>query len=269
LSILELARRVHARQKAERNGHHAAVCGHPRPPIGRLPRPGTGNAVNAVNAVSTSPLFLLVRDAAGLEAVLAALADAEEIGLDCETTGLSPRADRVRLLQLSVPTIDGGYFTYVVDCFAISPSPLWEALAERTVVGHNLTFDLQFLAPLGFVPGQVRDTMLLSQLLHGTRRRKGFHGLEQTAEREIGRKLDKGHQKSDWSAPVLSQEQLSYAAADAAVLLPLLADLEKKTRPQAQAAAIEHRCLPATAWLSRCGVLLDRPAWEALARQAK
>jgi DNA polymerase-1 len=202
--------------------------------------------------------------------VLAALGDAEEVGLDTETTGLDPRTDRVRLLTVAVPTIDGGHFTYVVDSFAVNPSPLFGALAEKTLVGHNLAFDLAFLARLGFVPGPVHDPMLLSRLLHGTRRPKGFHKLENVAERELGLAIDKGQQTSDWSGP-LAGEQLDYAARDAAVLLPLYARLAGQVRAagMARVAQIEMRCLPALAWLSRAGVPFDRPGWEALAQEAE
>jgi DNA polymerase-1 len=215
--------------------------------------------------------YRLVTDPEGLEAVLSALGDVEVVAVDVETTGLDSRKDKVRLLQVGVPTIEAGTFVYVIDCFRVDPTPLFPALAERVLVGHNLVFDLNFLAALGFVPGRVRDTMLLSQLLYGTRKRKGYHTLGEVAERELGRKLNKAHQNSDWSGE-LSAEQLAYAAADAHVLLPLLAALEEKVKALgelAKAAATEHRCLPAMSWLARSGVLLDREGWEAQARQSE
>ena len=71
----------------------------------------------------------------------------------------------------------------------------------KPLIFHNAAFDLGFLAALGFEPaGPVHDTMLLSQLLYGTRQPSGFHGLAQTAERELGRTLDKTEQKCDWHA---------------------------------------------------------------------
>src|SRR4029077_3561620 len=117
------------------------------------------------DAVSPSTAYRLVTAAEGLEAVAAALGDAEAVGLDVETTGLDPRTDRIRLLSLAVPTIDGGTFCYLVDCFAVDPSPLFGVLAEKPILGHNLAFDLGFLARLDFEPGRVCDTMLLSRLL--------------------------------------------------------------------------------------------------------
>src|SRR5262249_42724389 len=47
------------------------------------------------------PFYCLVREATDLPIVLQALDESEVVGLDTETTGLSPRRDRVRLLQLA------------------------------------------------------------------------------------------------------------------------------------------------------------------------
>jgi DNA polymerase-1 len=213
--------------------------------------------------------YRLVTDAADLELVAAALDEAPAVALDLETTGLDPRSDRVRLLSVAARTISGECFAYLVDCFATDPAPLFPLLAGRALVGHNLQFDLQFLARRGFEPGAAHDTMLLSQLVHGTRRPRGFHTLARVAERELGEKLPKELQRSDWSG-ALTPEQLGYAARDVLVLLPLLDALRAKIREtgQERVAAIEGRCLPAVAWLASSGVGFDPPAWEALAHEA-
>jgi DNA polymerase-1 len=165
--------------------------------------------------------FAVVRTPGDLGMVLTALEQPGKVGLDIETTGLYPRTDHIRLLTLNCDTTDAdGRFTDLVDCFAVDPTPLFEALAEKEIIAHNASFDLSFLARLGFQPGVVHDTMLTSQLLHGTRKGRGFHGLAECARRELGRKIDKAEQRSDWSGP-LTAEQLRYAADDAAILYPL------------------------------------------------
>ena len=123
-------------------------------------------------------------------------------------------------------------------------------LREKTIVGHHLPFDLEMLRGLGFEPGAVADTMLMSQLVHGTRRAKGFHLLKETVKRHLNRDLDKAEQTSDWTG-TLTDEQLQYAARDAAVLLPLHKVLEAEVRGsrQMKVAEIESRCLPALTWL--------------------
>ena len=86
--------------------------------------------------------YRLVTTAEDLAAVAKTLQSAEAIGLDIETTALSPRDGGVRLLQLATPEE-----TFVIDAFEVSDlSPLTEALEGGPVkVGHNLKFDYQFL----------------------------------------------------------------------------------------------------------------------------
>jgi DNA polymerase-1 len=195
---------------------------------------------------------------------LQALGEVDLVGLDTETTGLDPRRDRLRLIQLAIDKR-----VIVVDVFVVDPTPLWGALAAKALVAHHAEFDLQFLATRCFAPGVVHDTMLLSQLLHGTHRPKRFHSLEQVAHRETGWLLNKKEQTSDWTGS-LSTDQLRYAAHDAAVLVPLFRQLDAKVRQsgQSEVADIERRCLPAVAWLAQSGVPFDREAWEAIALEA-
>jgi DNA polymerase-1 len=216
-------------------------------------------------APTPPPTYRMVHHDSELATVLQALGESALVGVDCETTGLDPRRDRIRLLQLAT---DRGVF--ILDLFQVDARPLFELLAGRTLVLHNAAFDLAFLAQLGFEPGAVKDTLLLSRLLHGTRQPRGFHALAACAERELGRPMDKAEQRSDWSGE-LTAEQLEYAAADVAVLPALLKALEKQGAAAGleQTAALEHGCIPAMVWLARSGVAFDRPAWEALARGAE
>ena len=220
--------------------------------------------------VSADPTYLLVRVPADLDAVVTAVGESRVVGVDLETTGLDPRADRVRLIAVDCDTNDGGRFTYLVDAFAVDPAPLLGALADAEVVIHNAAFDLGFLGRLGFTPGRVHDTMLLSQVLYGSARTKGTapvrHGLKDCCDRELGVTLAKDLQASDWSGP-LSPGQLAYAAADAAVLAPLFRKLTQKSDAAglSRPAAIEAGALPAIAWMAAAGVAFDRAAWQALA----
>jgi DNA polymerase-1 len=214
--------------------------------------------------------FALVNDPADLPAVVEAVTASTWIGLDTETTGLDPRQGRLRLLQLAPDTSPS---VYVIDLFALDTAalaPLFGALASARVVIHNAAFDLAFLRPLDLTPRVVHDTLIYSRLLHGTRNPKGFHGLKEVVARELGRPMDKAEQASDWSA-TLTPDQLAYAAADAAVLVPLCHALRDKLRAAGMSpvAAIERRCVPAVAWLAGNGVTIDRPAWEALTAEAE
>jgi DNA polymerase I-like protein with 3'-5' exonuclease and polymerase domains len=215
-----------------------------------------------------APAYLLVTSPEGLEAVAAALDDTGLVGLDTETTGLDPHRDRVRLLSLNLDTTDGGRFSYLVDCSALDPAPLWDRLAEKELVAHNALFDLAFLARLGFIPaGPVHDPMLLSRLLHAGINVR--HRLADCAQREMGQSLDKAQQRSDWSG-TLTAEQLAYAARDADVLVPLYRSLTAKIHAAGldRVATIERCALPAFLLLACSGVAFDRQAWDALATEA-
>jgi Protein of unknown function (DUF3987)/3'-5' exonuclease/DNA polymerase family A len=242
-------------------GNHSPA---PKPPATDVQEAAPPEGLTSVSESSAPTAWRLVRHQIDLASVIQAVDESVRIGVDTETTGLDPRMHRVRLLSLAT---DRG--TWLIDCFAVDPSPFWDVLAERPLVMHNAVFDLGFLHQLGFVPGVVNDTILLSRLLHGTRHTKGFHGLDESVARELGRTLDKAHQKSDWSG-TLTAEQLAYAVLDAAVLVPLYEALDTKLQDagMAQVIEIERRCLPAVGWLSGVGVGFDADAWSALAADA-
>jgi DNA polymerase-1 len=213
--------------------------------------------------------FLLVNDPVGLGMVAAALDSTAVVGVDTETTGLHPQNDRVRLLCLACDTIDGGAYVYLVDCFAVDPTSLWELLAEKELVLHNAVFDLGFLARMGLTPAaKVNDTMLLSRCLYAGAGEQ--HGLADCVRRELGKELPKEMQRADWSG-TLTEAHMTYAARDAAILRPLLAAVQKKiaVAKLERTAKIEERCLPAVVWMASNGVAVDQQAWRALARNAE
>jgi DNA polymerase-1 len=228
---------------------------------------GDNGAVDA--PIDTAP-YTLIANPADLAMVVTAVGESALVGLDTETTGLDPRTDRVRLLSLACDTIDGGTVVYVVDCFAVPDlSPLWEPLGAATVVGHNLSFDLPFLAKLGFAVGICRDTLLMSQVLHAGNREVRSHKLADSCSRELQETIDKTEQTSDWSGS-LTDSQLRYAARDAEVVRRLDMALMDKLKKAGlnEAAAIECGALPAVTWLASGGVGFDRPSWDALAEGA-
>jgi DNA polymerase-1 len=203
--------------------------------------------------------------------VVADLKHADLIALDLETTGLDPRKDSIRLLSLA--TKDA---TYIVDCRSVEPAGLFPVLTEATVLAHNALFDLEFLSSLGFVPGEVADTMILSQLLHAgskvepLKRGQTSHSLASVVKRELGLELDKTHQSDDWGS-TLTPEMIEYAAKDVEVLLPLYEVLIAKIQEAGltDVAEIEHRTLPAVVWMSSVGVPIDADGWREHARKAE
>ena len=84
------------------------------------------------NTERTLSAHRLVTDAAELPRIAEALATAEALGVDIETTGLSPREGSLRLIQLSTPEQ-----TFVIDAFeARDLSPLKEVLEDGPEIGR-------------------------------------------------------------------------------------------------------------------------------------
>ena len=232
---------------------------------------GEGTSGNTTEVKPKEAPRTLVNTRNHLAEVIADLKDVSLVALDLETTGLNPRVDSIRLLSLATKA-----GTYVVDCHSIDPAELFPILTERTVVAHNALFDLGFLSTLGFEPGKVADTMILSQLLHAgskvepLKRGQASHSLDSVVEREIGLELDKTYQNSDWGS-TLTPEMIEYAARDVEVLLPLYEVLKAKIEEAGltYVAEIEHRALPAVAWMSSTGVPIDADGWREHARKTE
>ena len=94
--------------------------------------------------------YRLVTAAEDLAAIAKRLQDAEAIGVDIETTALSPRDGRVRLLQLATPEE-----TFVINVFEVTDlSPLREVLESGPVKTlHNcVPLDTDVLTPEGWRP---------------------------------------------------------------------------------------------------------------------
>src|SRR4028119_2298402 len=154
----------------------------------------------------------LVTDPDALPGIASTLEAAEAIGTDTETTSLSPRDGRARLLQLATPEQ-----TFVIDLFEVGDiSPLKEVLEDGPVkVFHNAKFDYQFLKELhGISVAPIFDTMLAAQVLDGGRQGAAY-GLDAVAERYLDEAPDKSEQRGDWWGQI-SGRQLAYAGGEGA-----------------------------------------------------
>ncbi len=238
------------------------------------PAPDPHSADGRQNGTAAAPVaqrpWSLVTDSEALEEVLRELRSIEVIGIDCETTGLDPLGDHLRLIQLATPNK-----VYLVDCARVAPqtlAPLFRA--GPRFVGHNLKFDLGFLQAVGLpVPGGDRlfDTMLAAQIVDAGSEEGLLKncGLAVIANRLLGITLSKTEQRSDWSGP-LSDARLTYAAADAAVLLPLMERLIEVLSQTGltEVMNLEMGALPAIAWLEQSGAPFDTDRWMEISNGA-
>jgi ribonuclease D len=170
--------------------------------------PGSGSATSL-----HTPIYL---DApAGVDAFFASIADTRILALDTEGASFHRFVDRIYLLQISTRER-----TAIVDPIPIGkPEGLGGLLEDPSVeiVFHDADYDLRLLhQDYGWHVRNIFDTRIAAQLLG----LKAF-GLAALLERYFGVKLDKKHQRADWSMRPLTQGMLDYAAQDTIHLLEL------------------------------------------------
>lgn len=152
---------------------------------------------------------------AAVSAWLTAAKGARRLALDTEGASFHRFVDRIYLLQLSTDSAHA-----VIDPLPIAPPALLGALIEDPkveIVFHDADYDLRLLhQDYGWNVRNVFDTRVAAQLL-GI---KAF-GLAALLEANFGIKLDKKHQRADWSMRPLTADMLDYAAQDTMHLLGL------------------------------------------------
>lgn len=150
-----------------------------------------------------------------VDGFLATIGDVHILALDTEGASFHRFVDRIYLLQLS--TRDK---TAIIDPIPIgTPAGLGRLLEAPAVeiVFHDADYDLRLLhQDYGWHVRNIFDTRVAAQLLG----LKAF-GLAALLERYFGVKLDKKHQRADWSMRPLTQGMLDYAAQDTIHLLEL------------------------------------------------
>ena len=160
-----------------------------------------------------TPVYL--DTSATVDAFLTSIANARILALDTEGASFHRFVDRIYLLQLSTREQ-----TAIIDPIPIgTPALLGKLLEDRDVevVFHDADYDLRLLQQdYGWHIRNIFDTRVAAQLL-GLR----AFGLAALLERYFGVKLDKKHQRADWSMRPLPQGMLDYAAQDTIHLLEL------------------------------------------------
>jgi ribonuclease D len=146
----------------------------------------------------------------------------KEIAVDTEGASFHRFIDRIYLLQISTRERSA-----IIDPLPIGmPKGLGEILENNgiEVVFHDADYDLRLLhQDYGWHVNHIFDTRIAAQLL-GI---KAF-GLAALLEQFFEVKLDKKHQRADWSLRPLTQGMLDYAAQDTRYLLDLRDVLKAK-----------------------------------------
>ena len=172
------------------------------------------------------------------------IAHVKELALDTEGASFHRFLDRIYLLQLSTREQSA-----IIDPIPIgSPAALGELLQSKSVeiVFHDADYDLRLLhQDYGWHVTSVFDTRIAAQLL-GI---KSF-GLAALLEQFFDVRLDKKHQRADWSMRPLTPDMLEYAAQDTRYLLQLKDHMkgELERRGRLRWAEEEFARLEGTRW---------------------
>ncbi|MCB1592297.1 MAG: ribonuclease D [Alphaproteobacteria bacterium] len=146
------------------------------------------------------------------------------VAIDTETMGLNPLRDRLCLVQLSA----GDGTAHLVQFTGTNyDAPHLRALLSNpnvTKIFHFARFDMATLKKhLGVMCAPVYCTKIASKLV---RTFTDGHSLRCLCREMLGVDINKQQQSSDWGAPDLTSEQLSYAANDVYYLHKLRKQLD-------------------------------------------
>lgn len=182
------------------------------------------------------------------------------IGIDTETTGFSPWRNQIALIQLYGEDTNTLAVIQVKD--GVVPKPIMDLFTSgKTFVVHNgVGFDLLFLDRhrVPWKNAKWHDTLVGETVLAGTGRRDISVSLRGSLRRRLGKNVDKDIEHGHWDAPVLSTEQIIYAAQDV-ISLPALyrAQLEKaKGSKETEALEMEMELAPYVAQMTLNGLPL-------------
>jgi ribonuclease D len=157
----------------------------------------------------------LIQDRSRLPRLVDELAAQPIVAVDTESNSLHAYAERVCLIQFSVPKKD-----YLVDPLAIPDlEPLAGIFASSEIekVLHGAEYDVTSLKrDFGFHINNLFDTRMAIRTVGGE-----DTSLQKLLESEFGVRLNKRFQRANWGKRPLNPELLNYARLDTHYLLPL------------------------------------------------
>ncbi len=173
-------------------------------------------------SISDSEALLYIDTQQAADDYLTDISGVREIAVDTEGASFHRFIDRIYLLQISTRESSA-----IIDPLPIGmPPALGDILQDPDVevIFHDADYDLRLLhQDYGWHVNHIFDTRIASQLL-GI---KSF-GLAALLDQFFDVKLDKKHQRADWSLRPLTPGMLDYAAQDTKYLLDLRDKLKAK-----------------------------------------
>ncbi|MCX7871757.1 MAG: HRDC domain-containing protein [Verrucomicrobiae bacterium] len=145
--------------------------------------------------------------------ILPHIEQSDRIAMDTEADSIHCYPEKLCLIQLSTDK----YHVLIDPLKNLNLDSLWKILKNKTIVLHAADYDIRLLYKrYGFVPSKIFDTMYGARLLG----HKQF-GLSDLVKKYFGVKLEKSHQKANWTTRPIPQHLLEYAINDTRYLLRL------------------------------------------------
>lgn len=185
----------------------------------QLERPGFG----PFNLAKGAKVETLITD---WPSAVLALADEDWIGLDLETSGLSPWHDYITVVGLYGPSKQ---VAAVIHTQIGIPEGLlrWLNIGHKFVTQNGVAFDIPFLANAGMdvFKSEWFDTLIGEQVVITTGRQGVKKDLQSLVKRRLDIDISKTVDHRDWLNDVLTDQQVRYVAEDIS-FLPALKDAQ-------------------------------------------
>ena len=185
------------------------------------------------------------------------------IAFDSETTSLSPREGYMFCIQIGT-----GENNYLIDFQKLGGEITFEEvipyIKDKTLVGHNLTFDLGWLYKHNFVPNKVYDTFIASKLLYNGDHFVKRHAFGFVMERELGLSYDKSEQKNIAKTQLSNYKAIQYSFNDVDKVLELIKAMGAKLKDNGMVETFKLHCryIRALAYMEQCGIPVSVSKWK-------
>ena len=181
--------------------------------------------------------------------------DGDCVGFDVETLGFDPYTDPLVCIQLG-----NARAQFVIDTNTVDIQLFKEILETKTLIGHNLKFDIRFLLHNRIIPSRVFDTFLAEKTTHlGIESHRC--SLAECVFRYLGLVMDKSERgKIDGR---FTYDFIIYSGMDVAYLHELKAIQEKQIKELDCQVSIEldNKFVIVLSYIEYCGMKLDVEQW--------
>lgn len=191
----------------------------------------------------------------------------ETISFDTETTGLTPRNCDIFCVQIGT-----GENNYIIVMYNDNYefADLVPYIDGKTLIGHNITFDLGFMYKYNFFPEKVLDTMIATRILYNGAVEAPYFlpykaDFGSVMKRELNVVYDKTDQKNINVVKLSQESTIEYSFNDVDRLIELHDALMVKLKKGKFVDTYNLHCryIRALAYMESCGLPISSEAWKA------